>query len=49
MAKHLEILEALHKQVERWDLSREPMSPTERHLANAILVMLNVLIDERKK
>jgi hypothetical protein len=44
----LNILVALHEQVFRWDVGREPMSPTERHLANAILVMLNVLIDERK-
>ena len=49
MNERLKILEALHQQVERWDLSNNPMSPTERHLANAILVILNVLIDERKK
>lgn len=44
---HLEVLEALHHQVETME-NREVMSPAERRLANAILVMLNVLIDERR-
>lgn len=48
MTEHLRILESLHKQVELLGLGREPMSPVERHLANAILVTLNVLIDERR-
>lgn len=48
MTDHLRILESLHEQVERLDLGREPMSPVERQLANAILVTLNVLIDERR-
>lgn len=44
----LEILTALHAQVERLDLSNDPMSPTERQLANAILIILNVMTAERK-
>lgn len=46
-ADDLEILTALHSQVERIGLDRGPMSPVERRLANAILVMLNVMINER--
>jgi len=49
MSNHLEVMTALHNQVERLVLGREPMSPIENHLADAILVLLNVLIDERKK
>lgn len=42
------ILEALHEQVERLPLKREPMSSAEHQLANAMLVLLNVLLDERR-
>jgi len=45
----LQILEALHNQVERMGLPGSfPMSPVENQLANAILVLLNVLIGERR-
>lgn len=45
----VEIMSALHSQVERLGLSNKPMSPVEHQLANAILVLLNVLLDERRR
>lgn len=47
MSDQLNILEALHDQVERLEL-RDVMSPAERQLQNAILVILDVLIDDRR-
>jgi hypothetical protein len=43
----LQVLEALHSQIEGLEL-KDVMSPADRQLANAILVILNVLIDERR-
>lgn len=43
----VDVLTELHGQVERIGEDRGPMSPVERRLADAILVILNVLLDER--
>lgn len=48
-ANDVDVLTALHSEVERLELDRGPMSPVERRLANAILVMLNVMINERSQ
>ena len=44
-ADRLKILEALHRQVQYLDLN-DRLSPHQ--IANALLVLLNVLIDERQ-
>ena len=41
--RHLDVFEALHEQILRLD--KEPMSPAERQLANAMLVLLGTLIE----
>lgn len=43
----LDVLKALHDQVERLGADRGPMSPVERRLADVILVIITVLIDGR--
>jgi hypothetical protein len=44
---NLEILQALHEQIERLPL-KHVVSPAEHALANGLLVLLNVLISDRQ-